>query len=166
VWGRDASYAQITILSSTYTNSRLVAYNRVALTDYFQHRNVEKLYLNQGMLRVYIQIVFDPIPVTADWYTEQDPGRFQFFTGEAVTSIDTGAHTVTTDKGRTIRYNYCVFATGSDATLPDFASPPVNGVFVYRNISDLNKLLNYSQNESVKEQPVSPPVQTSLVNIC
>ena len=26
-----------------------VAYNRVALTDYFQHRNVEKLYLNQGM---------------------------------------------------------------------------------------------------------------------
>ena len=25
----------------------LVAYNRVALTDYFQHRNVEKLYLNQ-----------------------------------------------------------------------------------------------------------------------
>lgn len=25
-----------------------VAYNRVALTEYFQHRNVEKLYLNQG----------------------------------------------------------------------------------------------------------------------
>jgi nitrite reductase (NAD(P)H) len=25
-----------------------LAYNRVALTDYFQHRSVEKLYLNQG----------------------------------------------------------------------------------------------------------------------
>lgn len=26
----------------------IVAYNRVALTEYFQHRNVEKLYLNKG----------------------------------------------------------------------------------------------------------------------
>lgn len=26
----------------------LVAYNRVALTDYFEHRNVEQLYLNKG----------------------------------------------------------------------------------------------------------------------
>ncbi len=30
--------------------SETVAYNRVALTDYFQHRNVEKLYLNERQL--------------------------------------------------------------------------------------------------------------------
>ena len=91
----------------------------------------------------------------ADWYAAQDPSRFQFHIGEAVTSIDTASQTVTTDKGRTISYHYCVFATGSDATLPSFASPSVKGVFVYRNISDLNKLLYYSQTDGVKSSPVS-----------
>lgn len=96
-------------------------------------------------------------PTIADWYAAQDPSRFQFYVGEAVTSIDTQGHTVSTDKGRTISYDVCVLATGSDATLPSFASPSVNGVFVYRNISDLNKLLDYSQKENVKGQPVSSP---------
>ncbi|KIP04506.1 hypothetical protein PHLGIDRAFT_31334 [Phlebiopsis gigantea 11061_1 CR5-6] len=115
-----------------------LAYNRVALTDYFQHRNVEKLYLNQ-----------------AGWYAAQDPSRFQFHTGETVTSIDTERHTVTTDKERTTRYDYCILATGSDAVLPGFASASVDGVFVYRNISDLNKLLEYSQTEGVRGEPVA-----------
>jgi nitrite reductase (NAD(P)H) len=41
-------------------------------------------------------------------------------------------------------------ATGSDATLPSYADPKMKGVFVYRNISDLNKLLDYSQQPHVK----------------
>ena len=90
----------------------------------------------------------------ADWYAAQDPSRFQFHTGETVTSIDTEKNTVTTDKGRTTRYDYCVLATGSDAVLPGFASASVEGIFVYRNISDLNKLLDYSQTEGVKGKPV------------
>lgn len=98
----------------------------------------------------------------ADWYAAQDPSRFQFYTGETVTSIDTNGRTVTTDRGRTIPYDYCVFATGSDATLPNFASPEVKGVFVYRNISDLNKLLDYSQIEGVKGQPVRALFISSL----
>ncbi|EKM57614.1 uncharacterized protein PHACADRAFT_182112 [Phanerochaete carnosa HHB-10118-sp] len=115
-----------------------LAYNRVALTDYFQHRNVEKLYLNQP-----------------DWYAAQDPSRFQFHVGEAAISIDTQGHTVTTDKGRTIPYDMCVLATGSDATLPSFVNSSVKGIFVYRNISDLNKLLEYSQTDTVKGQPAA-----------
>ena len=99
--------------------------------------------------------------ILADWYAEQDPDRFRFYTGEAVTSIDTDGHTVTTDKGRTITYDYCVLATGSDATLPSFADPPVDGVFVYRNISDLNSLLEYSQREAIKGQPVCLPTTIS-----
>jgi len=35
------------LLKMSYTEAHL-AYNRVALTEYFQHRSVEKLYLNQG----------------------------------------------------------------------------------------------------------------------
>lgn len=97
----------------------------------------------------------DYIPRIADWYAAQDPSRFQFYVGEAATSIDTQGHTVTTDKGRTISYDICVLATGSDATLPSFVNPSVKGIFVYRNISDLNKLLEYSQKDTVKAQPVN-----------
>ncbi|KAG1736104.1 uncharacterized protein EDB91DRAFT_1142842 [Suillus paluster] len=114
-----------------------LAYNRVALTDYFQHRSVEKLYLNE-----------------VEWYAQQDPERFLFHIGEQATSLDTVAHSVTTSKGRRISYDYCVLATGSESTLPSYVSPAraeqTRGVFVYRNISDLDKILSYSEQEHVK----------------
>ncbi|KZT30290.1 nitrite reductase [Neolentinus lepideus HHB14362 ss-1] len=114
-----------------------LAYNRVALTDYFQHRSVEKLYLNQ-----------------ADWYAKQDSERFMFYTGEQVISLDPAAHTVTTSKGRTIKYDYCVLATGSVSTLPPYIPPEraakMQGVFVYRNISDLDSILAYADKDGVK----------------
>ncbi|KAH9891345.1 nitrite reductase [Cubamyces lactineus] len=110
-----------------------LAYNRVALTEYFQHRNIEKLYLN-----------------SPEWYQEQDPGRFSFYTGEAVVSLDTESRTVTTDTGRIIAYDHCVLATGSDASLPAYADLSVPGVFVYRNISDINKLLKWAEMEGME----------------
>ncbi|KIJ61882.1 hypothetical protein HYDPIDRAFT_176844 [Hydnomerulius pinastri MD-312] len=114
-----------------------LAYNRVALTDYFQHRSVEKLYLNQ-----------------VEWYAQQDPERFLFHTSELVTSLDTTAHSITTSKGRVINYDYCVLATGSESTLPSYIPPEraekTKGVFVYRNISDLEKILAYSEQNHVK----------------
>jgi nitrite reductase (NAD(P)H) len=114
-----------------------LAYNRVALTEYFQHRSVEKLYLNQ-----------------VEWYAQQDPDRFIFYTGEQVTSLDTAGHSVTTSRGRVINYDHCVLATGSESTLPPYLPPErvaeTRGIFVYRNISDLDNILNYSQEDHVK----------------
>ncbi|KAH9931317.1 nitrite reductase [Fomitopsis serialis] len=110
-----------------------LAYNRVALTEYFQHRSVEKLYLN-----------------SPDWYAKQDPDRFSFYVGETVIKIDTEAHVVVTDKGREVKYDYCVIATGSEATLPSYASRDVPGLFVYRNIADMDSLLAYSEKDTVK----------------
>ncbi|KAI0695733.1 nitrite reductase [Cytidiella melzeri] len=115
-----------------------LAYNRVALTDYFQHRNVEKLYLN-----------------SLDWYSSQDPSRFEFFLNEAVISLQPDKHTVTTSTGRMISYDICVLATGSEATVPSFVDRKIKGVFVYRNIRDLNNLLEYSELEGVKQQPAT-----------
>lgn len=96
------------------------------------------------------------LSVTAEWYAKQDPDRFTFHIGETVISIDTEEHTVTTDKGRTIAYDYYVLATGSEATLPSYANTSVPGVFVYRNIADMNKLLAYAEKEGVKGESVSP----------
>ncbi|KAF8327136.1 nitrite reductase [Cantharellus anzutake] len=114
-----------------------LAYNRVALTEYFQHRSVEKLYLN-----------------SPEWYRQQDPSRFVFYTGEKVISIDPEAKVATTDNDKRIFYDYCVIATGSNAALPPYIRPEraqrIRGVFVYRNLSDLDDLIAYSQTEGVK----------------
>ncbi len=98
---------------------------------------------------------------SAEWYTSQDPARFQFFLNEAVVSIAPDEHKVTTNTGRIIRYDTCVLATGSEATVPDFVDHTVKGVFVYRNISDLNALLQYSELDDVKGQPVRCSVSLS-----
>ncbi|OSD05584.1 nitrite reductase [Trametes coccinea BRFM310] len=118
----------------TFGEETHLAYNRVQLTEYFEHRNIEKLYLN-----------------SPEWYQQQDPDQFSFHVGETVVTLDTEAGTVTTDAGRTVAYDHCVIATGSEATLPRYADLSVPGVFVYRNISDINKLLSYADQEELKD---------------
>jgi hypothetical protein len=105
-------------------SNRIVAYNRVALTEYFQHRSIEKVRLIPSLSRLTILNHFSFILIkvkrgpkfflsnlrffSADWYARQDPERFLFYTGEAVVQIDTDAHIVRTSKGRNIPYHYCV----------------------------------------------------------
>jgi nitrite reductase (NAD(P)H) len=90
----------------------------------------------------------------AEWYAAQDPDRFLFHIGEQVTYIDPVAHIVKTSKDRTIPYDLVTLATGSDATLPPYISEEqtktVKGVFVYRNISDLDKLMAYADQDGIK----------------
>ena len=89
-----------------------------------------------------------------EWYAQQDPERFIFYTDEQVTSLDTAAHSVTTSRARVINYDHCVLATGSESTLPPYIPPErlagTRGIFVYRNIADLNKILSYSEEDHVK----------------
>ena len=57
-----------------------------------------------------------------------------------------------TSKGRSFRYDKCVLATGSTASLPPYTSPDkvakTQGVFLYRNISDLNSIISYAEKEN------------------
>ncbi|KAF8599087.1 nitrite reductase [Ceratobasidium sp. AG-I] len=118
-----------------------LAYNRVALTEYFQHRSVEQLYLN-----------------TPAWYAQQDPDRFIFHVGEQVTSLDHAGRFVITSKGRTINYDLCVLATGSEASLPPYVTPETTprtrGLFVYRSIADLDAMIAYSERPNVSKAVV------------
>jgi nitrite reductase (NAD(P)H) len=54
-----------------------------------------------------------------------------------------------TSNGRTISYDVLVLATGSEPTIPPYVSEAqttgVTGIFVYRNISDLNLLMAYAE---------------------
>ncbi|KAL8278182.1 hypothetical protein RQP46_009355 [Phenoliferia psychrophenolica] len=119
----------------------VVAYNRVGLTEYFQHRNIEELYLNN-----------------ASWYAEQNPEHFAFHIGEQVTAIDTEAKTVRTSKDNDFKYDILVLATGSGAGLPPYVSQEradkVKGIFVYRNVADLENIMDYADQPEVTRASV------------
>ncbi|KAJ7484733.1 nitrite reductase [Mycena latifolia] len=125
----------------TCGEEELFAYNRVGLTEYFEHRNVENLYLNPP-----------------SWYAEQQPDSFRYFLGEAVTSISPDEHLVHTSKGHIIKYDKCILATGSHAGLPSYITPEkaakTDGVFVYRNIADLDAIISYAEKGTVKKAVV------------
>ncbi|KXS99170.1 hypothetical protein AC578_3054 [Pseudocercospora eumusae] len=105
-----------------------LAYNRVGLTSYFQHREVENLYLNP-----------------ASWYASMPEGSLSYHLNTVVTSIDTEGKTVETAKGDTVPYDTLVLATGSNAVLPKHTPGyDANGVFVYRTIDDLQNLIKFA----------------------
>ena len=105
-----------------------LAYNRVGLTSFFQHRQAENLYLNP-----------------ASWYASMPEGSLNYHLNTLVTSIDTDKKSVETSKGDTVPYDILVLATGSDALLPRHTpGHDANGVFVYRTIDDLQKLIEFS----------------------
>lgn len=66
-----------------------------------------------------------------------------------VTSIDPVSKSITTSAGYDVNYDLLVLATGSDAVVPS-NTPGHNskGVFVYRNIDDLQKLITFSTSVS------------------
>lgn len=62
-----------------------------------------------------------------------------------MTGIDPGKKTVTCATGQEVSYDILVLATGSDALLPRHTpGHDAKGVFVYRNIEDLEKLIFFS----------------------
>ncbi|KAK2044189.1 nitrite reductase [Colletotrichum somersetense] len=105
-----------------------LAYNRVGLTSYFDHRKVENLYLNPE-----------------EWYHSTPQGSLAYHVNTRVTGIDSQAKTVTCSSGEVVPYDILVLATGSDAVLPRHTTGhDAKGVFVYRTIDDLINLIAFA----------------------
>ena len=105
-----------------------LAYNRVGLTSFFQHRLVENLYLNPK-----------------EWYGGHPEGSLSYHLNTLVTDINQHEKTVSTAAGDKVAYDILVLATGSDALLPRHTpGHDAKGVFVYRTIDDLQKLIEFS----------------------
>ncbi|CAK7228642.1 hypothetical protein SCUCBS95973_006947 [Sporothrix curviconia] len=107
-----------------------LAYNRVGLSTFFEHRQVEQLYLNPPA-----------------WYTSSaEDGTFNYHLNTRVTAIDRTAKHVTTSAGHSVHYDILVL-TGAEAVVP--AAPVVpagaSGVFVYRRIADLEEMIRFAQ---------------------
>ena len=105
-----------------------LAYNRVGLTSFFQHRKVENLYLNPEK-----------------WYKDLPEGSLNYHLNTRVTEIQPDQKFVTTQKGDTVSYDILVLATGSDAVVPRHTpGHDADGVFVYRTVEDLQKLIAFA----------------------
>ncbi|EXF74795.1 nitrite reductase [Colletotrichum fioriniae PJ7] len=105
-----------------------LAYNRVGLTSFFDHRKVENLYLNPE-----------------EWYHSTPQGSLGYHVNTRVTDIDSQAKKVTCSNGEIVPYDILVIATGSDAVLPKHTpGHDATGVFVYRTIDDLINLIAFA----------------------
>ncbi|PGG95842.1 nitrite reductase [NAD(P)H] [Polytolypa hystricis UAMH7299] len=105
-----------------------IAYNRVSLSSFFEHRKVEDLYLNPK-----------------EWYGSFGDGSLSYHLNTKVTEISAVNKQVRTSTGGLVSYDLLVLATGSDAILPKRTPGyDANGVFVYRTIDDLERLIDFS----------------------
>ncbi|RHZ52030.1 nitrite reductase niiA [Aspergillus thermomutatus] len=105
-----------------------IAYNRVGLSSFFEHRKIEDLYLNPK-----------------EWYGSFKDRSFDYHLNTKVTDIFPDHKTVRTSTGDTIPYDILVLATGSDAVLPTHTpGHDAKGIFVYRTIQDLERLIEFA----------------------
>ena len=107
----------------TFCEEPRAAYDRVGLTSFFAHRNAQQLMLAK-----------------MDWYTEH---HIDLHIGDRVCQIDRAARLVRSDKGVEIVYDTVVLATGSYPFVPPVPGINKRGVFVYRTIEDLERIIEY-----------------------
>jgi nitrite reductase (NADH) large subunit len=110
----------------TFCEEPRAAYDRVGLTQFFAHRNAQKLML-----------------ANLDWYQQNG---IRLHIGDRATTIDRKRRRVRSEKGVEIAYDIAVLATGSYPFVPSVPGIKKVGVFVYRTIEDLERIIAYGQN--------------------
>jgi nitrite reductase (NAD(P)H) len=84
-------------------------------------------------------------PLTTFKYTSKEDGSFNYHLNTRVEQIVPLQKTVKTSAGDLVSYDILVLATGSDAIIPTHTpGHDANGVFVYRTISDLQRLMEFA----------------------
>ena len=107
----------------TFCEEPRAAYDRVGLTSFFAHRDAEKLMLTR-----------------LEWFRENG---ITLHLGDRASYIDRESQVVHSDKGIKIGYDAVVLATGSFPFVPPIPGVEKNGVFVYRTIEDLQRIIEY-----------------------
>src|SRR6185436_17541146 len=109
----------------TFCEEPRAAYDRVGLTSFFASRNAQKLML-----------------ANLDWYREQG---IELHVGDRASSIDRERRIVTSDRGLVIKYDHVILATGSFPFVPPVPGIDKVGVFLYRTIDDLERIIAHAK---------------------
>lgn len=109
----------------TYCEEPRTAYDRVGLTSFFVHRDAEKLMLARR-----------------GWY---ESSGVEVHLGDRAIAIDRKQRVVVSEKGATTAYDKVILATGSIPFVPKIPGINNRGVFLYRTINDLEKIIEYAK---------------------
>ncbi len=109
----------------TYCEEPRAAYDRVGLTSFFAHRDAERLMLARK-----------------GWY---ESAGVELHLGDRAVEIDTQNRSVVSEKGVATHYDKVILATGSIPFVPPIPGINNRGVFLYRTIDDLEKIIEYAK---------------------
>lgn len=109
----------------TFCEEPRAAYDRVGLSSFFANRDAEKLMLAR-----------------LDWYAEN---QVELHIGDRAVSIDRQRQVVYSSKNIEVPYDYVVMATGSFPFVPPVPGVEQRGVFVYRTIEDLERIIAWAE---------------------
>jgi nitrite reductase (NADH) large subunit len=109
----------------TFCEEPRPAYDRVQLTSYFSHRSADRLALAEP-----------------GWHEKHG---VHLFVGDRAIAIDRPARVVRSAQGREVPYDVVVLATGSAPFVPPVPGVDKTGVFVYRTIEDLDRIIAYGE---------------------
>jgi len=109
----------------TFCEEPRAAYDRVGLTSFFAHRDAEKLLLAKK-----------------GWYEEHG---VELHVGDRAHFIDREHKVVRSVRGCEVKYDTLVLATGSFPFVPPVPGVEKQGVFVYRTIEDLERMIAYAK---------------------
>ncbi|MBC7967069.1 MAG: nitrite reductase small subunit NirD [Fuerstia sp.] len=109
----------------TFCEESRAAYDRVGLTNFFAHRDAEKLMLARK-----------------EWY---ESVGIELHIGDRAIQIDRERNVVRSLNGVQIHYDKLIMATGSFPFVPPVPGIQKQGIFVYRTIEDLEHIIAYSK---------------------
>src|SRR5208337_1339310 len=115
----DQSYQVV-----TFCEEPRPAYDRVNLTRYFERRDPLELQLAR-----------------MEWYQESG---ITLHVGDRARLIDRDRRIVVSERGRRVQFDTVVLATGSSPFVPQVPGVDKQGIFVYRTIEDLERILGYA----------------------
>ncbi|MDM1247154.1 nitrite reductase small subunit NirD [Acinetobacter sp. R933-2] len=78
------------------------------------------------------------------WYSEKN---IRFIAGDAAVRIDRPRKQIYTEKGLIVDYDRLILATGSKPFIPPVKGADLDGVISFRDIYDVNKMLDYCQSK-------------------
>lgn len=119
---RSDSQFDITIIGKElYPN-----YNRIMLSNILQ----KKMTVEETIMNPY------------EWYEENN---IELIVNDPVETVDRSAQTVTTSKGIVVKYDICIFATGSSAFVLPIPGSDLPSVIGWRTIEDTERMIDIAK---------------------
>ncbi|CAM9947775.1 unnamed protein product, partial [Choristocarpus tenellus] len=128
----------------TFCEEKRAAYNRMRLTEYFTKKDVDDLSMS-GSYNTNGD-------GSTEWYDTTE--GVEVHVGDKALKIDREAKVVLSEKGREVKYDKAVLATGSFPFVPPTPGIDKKGVFVYRTIEDLENMIAYQKEHGITKAAV------------